>query len=100
MLSDILFIYMKLFLASEAKHPESIKILEEYVGGFVGKTIAYIPTASNGEGWESWRDGGTWEILEKLGAKVTFVQLEDYRSKEAIQHIQGKDIIWFAGGMA
>jgi hypothetical protein len=42
-------ITMKLFLASEVKHPDSLKKLEEYVGGFTNKKIAYIPTAANGE---------------------------------------------------
>ncbi|MEK7526626.1 MAG: hypothetical protein AAB546_04050 [Patescibacteria group bacterium] len=40
---------MKLFLASEAKHPDSIEKLKKFIGGFEGKSIAYVPTAANGE---------------------------------------------------
>jgi len=39
----------RLFLASEAKHPESMQKLEDFVGGLKSKKIAYIPTAANGE---------------------------------------------------
>ncbi|NTU73838.1 type 1 glutamine amidotransferase-like domain-containing protein [Candidatus Roizmanbacteria bacterium] len=89
---------MKLFLASEAKHPESIKMLSEFVGGFEGKSIAYIPTAANGDGIYSWKTGGGWQIVNNLRANVTLVQLEDYRSSEVISQLEGKDIIWIAGG--
>jgi peptidase E len=91
---------MRLFLASEAKNPPSLKKLEEYIGGFAGKTIAYIPTAANGEGWGSWQDGGTWQIVRTLGASVSIIQLEDYRSSSVIPSIEGKNIVWFAGGSA
>ena len=91
---------MKLFLASEAKHPESIKKLTEFVGGFEGKRIAYIPTAANGEyGWESWKDGGSWKIVNTLGADITVFQLEEYRNQNMQTVLDGFDIIWFAGGM-
>ena len=40
---------MKLFLASDAKYPDSIEKLRSFIGGFEGKSIAYIPTAVNGE---------------------------------------------------
>lgn len=91
---------MKLFLASEAKNPASIKKLEEYVNGFKDKTIAYIPTAANGQGWESWKEGGSWKLVQTLGAQISLVQLEDYTSQDVAQQIEGKDIVWFAGGMA
>lgn len=92
---------MKLFLASEAKHPESIKKLAEFVGGFEGKRIAYIPTAANGEyGWESWKNGGTWELINTLDAHITLVQLEEYRNKNLEEVLRGKDIIWVGGGMS
>lgn len=95
---------MKLFLASEVKNGETIKKIEEYVGGFKGKKIAYIPTAANGEGWQSWRDGESWKLAQNLGAKISLVQLEDYVGKEkrlerdVIKELKGKNIIWFAGG--
>ena len=89
---------MKLFLAAEVKHPLTIKKLEEYVGGFKGKKIAYVPTSANGEGWGSWKAGGSWELAQTLGAEVTLLQLEDYWNKDVIGELEGKDIIWFAGG--
>ena len=70
----------RLLLASEAKHPESIKNLEEYVGGLKGKRIAYIPTAANGEEpYGTWKSGATYNLVNKMGAKVTPVVLEDYK---------------------
>ncbi|MCL4415712.1 MAG: Type 1 glutamine amidotransferase-like domain-containing protein [Actinobacteria bacterium] len=95
---------MKLFLASEAKNPISFKKLEEFVGGFQGKKIAYIPTAANGEKWGSWKDGGSWGLINTLNAKVKLIQLEDYfppdeqNTKEILKDLEGKDVVWFAGG--
>lgn len=91
---------MKLFLASEAKHPESLSALEKFVGGFHGKSIAYIPTASNGEApYGDWRqNGGSWKIVNTLGAKVTSVVLEEFRNESVADELRDKDIIWIAGG--
>ncbi|QQG41131.1 MAG: Type 1 glutamine amidotransferase-like domain-containing protein [Candidatus Woesebacteria bacterium] len=90
---------MRLFLASEAKHPDSIKKLEEYLGGFKDKSIAYIPTAANGERWESWKDGGSWSLLNSLDIKLEKILLEDYGNDSVIEKIANKDVVWFAGGM-
>lgn len=89
---------MKLFLASEAKNPLSIKKLEKFVNGFEGKSIAYIPTAANGTGWGSWKDGGSWKTVQTLGANLTLVQLEDFWDANPYELLKNKDIIWFAGG--
>lgn len=91
---------MKLFLATEAKHPKSIEKLRTFIGGFEGKSIAYIPTAANGENpygeWET--DSATWKLVNTLGANVTSVVLEEYKNASVIDQLKGKDIIWFAGG--
>ncbi len=91
---------MKLFLASEAKHPDSIEKLKQFIGGFEGKSIAYIPTAANGENpygeWET--ESSTWKLVNTLGANVTSVVLEEYKNSSVIDLLKGKDIIWFAGG--
>ena len=92
---------MKLFLASEAKHPESIEKLRKFIGGsFKGKKIAYVPTANNGENsYGSWKtDSATWKLVKTLGAKVEPVVLEEYRNSSVVDVLKGKDIIWFAGG--
>lgn len=92
---------MKLFLASEMKHPKSIEKLQDFIGGsFNGKTIAYIPTAANGEEpFGSWKENSdTWKLVNILGAKVTAVQLEDYKNSSVIGALRNKDILWFAGG--
>jgi len=94
---------MKLFLASEAKHPESIIKLRKFIGGsFKNKTIAYIPTANNGEhAFEDWKENSTtWKLVQTLGSKVTAVQFEDYKNSTALEKLINKDIIWFAGGAA
>lgn len=91
---------MKLFLASEAKHPETVKRLEKFVGGFAGKKIAYIPTAANGERWESWKDGGSWNLVNNIEAQVDLVLLEESANNTLlVNKMSDADIIWVAGGM-
>ncbi len=91
---------MKLFLASEAKHPDTISKLDQFVGGLKGKKIAYIPTANNGENpYDEWRtDSSTWNYINTVGAEVTPVVLEEYRNNSVIELLKNKDIVWFAGG--
>lgn len=90
----------RLFLASEAKHPKSYAKLQEFVGRLSGKKIAYIPTAANGEEpYGSWKKGATWKLINKSGAKITPVVLEDHKGPSAVKLLENKDIIWFAGGM-
>lgn len=90
---------MKLFLASEAKHPDTISKLEDYVGGLKGKNIAYIPTANNGENpYDEWRtDSATWDLIKEIGNAEPVV-LEEYRDESVLDKLRGRDIIWFAGG--
>lgn len=89
----------RLFLASEAKHPESIEKLREFVGGFEGKKITYIPTAANGEEWGCWKEGGSYALAQTLGAAVKLVELEQV-AYGGIEKAVGKpDIVWMAGGM-
>ncbi|MFZ2664270.1 MAG: Type 1 glutamine amidotransferase-like domain-containing protein [Patescibacteria group bacterium] len=91
---------MKLFLSSEAKHPESMRKLETFVNGFEGKRIAYIPTAANGEEpFGTWKTGKTWNLVNTLGAEVTPMLLEDYTKTNFPGSLKDKDIIWMAGGM-
>ena len=93
---------MRLFLASRIKAPKTFTRLEKYLGGFKGKKIALVPTASNAEdGWEYWKKkkGGTWEKIHSVGAKVTDVVLENYRDRKVIKELRDKDVIWFMGGM-
>ncbi|MFA5025215.1 MAG: Type 1 glutamine amidotransferase-like domain-containing protein [Candidatus Shapirobacteria bacterium] len=90
---------MNLFLAAEAKNPLSLEKLREVVGGFKDKKIAYIPTAANGErGWECWKEGGSWKMINTLEAKVSLIILENYGNNSVIKLLEGQDIIWFAGG--
>lgn len=91
---------MKLFLASEAKHPDTISKLDEFVGGLKGKRVAYIPTAANGQGWESWKNGGSWKVVNNVGFKLELIQLEDVQDVDALaEKMSSNDIVWFAGGM-
>lgn len=91
---------MKLFLASEIKHPESIKKLIDYTGGLEGKKIAFIPTGSNGEiEFGNWK-GGSWKATNSLGATVKAVQLEDYKNSSVIKELEDQDVIWMHGGMS
>ncbi len=90
----------KIFLASEAKHPKSFAKLEEFIKGFEGKDIAYIPTAANAEEkYGSWVNGETFNLVKSTGANVKPVLLEDYKNSSVLKELQNKDVIWFAGGM-
>lgn len=91
---------MKMFLASIAKDPKSIVELKKFVGGFEGKRLAYIPTAGNGEGLGSWKQGGSWALVNTLKANLKLIELEEYNQKEVMDDLRGSEIIWFAGGSA
>lgn len=90
---------MQLFLASEAKHPKAIAQLSTIVGGFNGKSIAYIPTAANADGYGSWRQGGSWQLVQTLRANVQLIELESEPLENLRTQLVDKNIIWFAGGM-
>jgi len=43
---------MRLFLASQMKHPKSVVRLKDFLGrDYQNKNVVYIPTASNGQKW-------------------------------------------------
>lgn len=91
---------MRLFLASEAKNPLNFKKLSDFVGGFEGKTLVYIPTAANGErpygSWE--KESSSWMLVQTLGAKVVPVVLEEQTTEEVMENLEKADVIWVAGG--
>lgn len=91
---------MKLFLASEAKNQLNFKKMTDFVGGFDGKTIAYIPTAANGESlYGSWKkESSTWLLVQTFGVKVIPVVLEEQTTDQVNQDLQMADIIWMGGG--
>jgi dipeptidase E len=89
---------MKLFLASESKNPKTIEDLRKFVEGFEGKSIVYIPTAANGEGWGSWKTGGSIKAVKSLGANLKIVELEKNPEADFKQLIGQPDILWMAGG--
>ena len=89
----------RLFLASEAKHPTSLALLKSFVGGFKNQRIAYIPTAANGQGYGTWKSGGSYQIVQTLGAVVDVIELEDYSPESCLDRIGQPDILWLAGGM-
>ncbi|MBP9759178.1 Type 1 glutamine amidotransferase-like domain-containing protein [Candidatus Dojkabacteria bacterium] len=90
---------MKLILASRAAHPDTLSTINTRVGGLKGKSIAYIVTAGNGEGWGSW-NGKTLQEVKNTGADINIVQLEDYYNKDILEDLEKNEIIWFAGGYA
>lgn len=91
---------MKLFLASEAKHPESLIKLEKFVDRPLKELrIAYIPTAPNGEGYGRWKNGGSFAAAVATGADLEVVELEDMSYKDVISPLRKVDLIWMAGGI-
>ena len=91
---------MKLFLASEAKHPTSIRELKKFIGtGYKNKKVVYIPTAANGEYYGSWKGGGSIQTARKLFPNLKVIELEDYLYIDIIKEVKQSDILWIAGGM-
>lgn len=94
---------MKLFLASEGKLPESINKFKEFLGeGLSQKSIAFIPTAGNGDKYGGWQYGETVKIVKNLSDRVNIIELEDYSYKgiNVVKEIAKNDIIWMNGGMS
>lgn len=89
-------------LASEAKHPGSLKKLESFLGGFKNKKLLYIPAAANGENiYGIWKtESKSRKVVNTLNAKVEPLRLEDYKTPEVLEKFRNKDIVWFAGGAA
>lgn len=92
---------MKLFLASEAKHPESIKKLKTFVGGDLkDKRIVYIPTAANGEYWGSWKIGESVKVAKSLTNYFKIIELENQYKENIFSEIEKADVLWIAGGFS
>ena len=89
----------RLFLASEAKHPVTLKQIDAFVGGYKDKRLVYIPTAGNGEAWGSWKAGGSMAAVQSLHVKLDIIELETYYQGDIISRIGRPDILWMAGGM-
>lgn len=90
---------MKLLLTSEAKHPDTLAHMKNFVGGFEGKRILYIPTAANGMVYGQWKTGGSINVVQTLGAQVDVVELENSVYEDVISPLKKADIVWIAGGM-
>ena len=90
---------MKLFLASEGSDPRTTKKLENYVGGWSGKKVIYIPTARNGSNqFGTWKDSSTWKFLKSTGMEIEAVQLENYKDFIDPKIFEDADILWVSGG--
>ncbi|MBI3887767.1 Type 1 glutamine amidotransferase-like domain-containing protein [Candidatus Microgenomates bacterium] len=89
----------KLFLASMAKDPKSIKDLDKFVGGLKNKSVAYCPTAANAEqGRGRWKESETLNIVKSLGLNIEIVELENFDNEDVVSKFRNKNIIWMAGG--
>ena len=91
---------MRFFLASRINNPESLAKLENFLGAkFATKTVAYIPTASNGEkAYGDWKDSDALAMARKNFKSVHIVELEDCWERNLLPEFDNVDIIWFAGG--
>lgn len=89
---------MRLFLASEGSDPRTTKKLEEYIGGFKGRNIIYIPTAKNGNGDGRWQESQTWKFLQTCGANPSCLELEKYINGISIEPFANADVVWVTGG--
>lgn len=90
---------MKLFLASEGKHPQAINNLQAFIGpDFSHKKVAYVVTAANGEFMGAWKASQSIQVVRPLFSNLTILELEDYQHRNVIQTIESADILWVAGG--
>lgn len=90
---------MKLFLASEAKHPKTMKDIEAFIDGWDNKKLAYVVTAANGEKWGSWQGGGSIKAVCGTNSHVNIIQFELGNWDKDLEIINTADILWLAGGM-
>lgn len=90
---------MRAFLASRVSNPNSISALQSWIPNFSDKSISYIVTAANGEGYGSWKNTATIDLIQSLNSHITFYQLEDYAASQLPPEITKADILWVGGGM-
>ncbi|MEG2052759.1 MAG: Type 1 glutamine amidotransferase-like domain-containing protein [Bacilli bacterium] len=83
---------MKLFLCS---HFSSVGMLMKEK--FVGKTVVFIPTASNNEGYTGYV-GSARKLWKKLCAKITKIDMENTNINDIKKTFNDADIIYFTGG--
>ena len=89
----------KLFLTSRSSHPDAIKTLQLYLGGFKGQKVAYIPTANNGENiYGQWKQEGetTYNLFKSLNLNITPYVLEEeiHNNSDLISDIAHNDMIY------
>jgi peptidase E len=90
---------MKLFLASEGKHPDTIEKLKSFFNGNLSdKKVAYVVTAANGEFYGAWKASESIKVIQALFPKFDIVELENHRQLPVLQAIEAADILWVAGG--
>ena len=86
---------MRFFLASRINNPESLAKLENFLGAkFATKTVAYIPTASNGEkAYGDWKDSDALAMARKNFKSVHIVELEDCWERNLLPEFDNVDIV-------
>ena len=90
---------MQIFLTSQAKDPNVKQPMIDYVNGFDGKSLIYIPTATHAEqGFGLYQDGGTFKTIKNLSPDLEILELEFVTNQEAQDAIQSADILFMAGG--
>ncbi|EFK96183.1 peptidase, S51 family [sediment metagenome] len=90
---------MKIFLTSTVKHPKVIKAMKDYVKGFEGKNMVYIPTAAHSEeGFGVYKTGGTFNLMSSLCPNLQILELEFATDNEAQDLVNRADILFLAGG--
>ncbi len=73
--------------------------IENFVGGYEGKKMVYIPTAANGqELYGTWKSGDSWNKVKALPLKVFPLVLEEVQDTKQLDVLDSADIIWLAGG--
>jgi dipeptidase E len=92
---------MRLFLASEAKNPESIEKLKKFVGKPLDQLkIVYIPTANNSEVRGTWKQGESVKVANSLTPNFKIVELEESINRDITNDFDDADIVWVAGGLS
>jgi len=91
---------MKLFLCAEAKNEESIEKLKAFDTNISEKNCLYIPTASNGGFYGSWKGGDSIKVARSLFKNLTIFELEDYFLVDVDKLCENIDVVWMAGGMS
>lgn len=91
---------MNLFLASQSKHPKTLKAIKKFIVDKIDGKVVYIPTAANAEeGFGKWKTGSTFNTFKNLFTNLEVLELEFTTNEDVAKKINSTDILFVGGGL-